>query len=159
MIAITSARCLEDSREQHLLECGLPSPACPTTGTLLLRWDKDWMYKCSSKHLKRGSKRLLLVAPGNGEENLQGLAPVVFRVGWWSCGGGGARHSEGPTVIFEEYCKLNWWSSLGLPTSWPMRKICEQVQRSWRTSKDITQTFKGRWHFFTFSVDPQDKVF
>jgi len=41
-----SARCLEDSREQHLLECGLPSPSCPTTGTLLLRvwlrWSSEW---------------------------------------------------------------------------------------------------------------------
>ena len=52
-----------------------------------------------------------------GEENFQGLAEVVLRVGWRSGGGGGARHSEGPTVIFEEYCKLNWSSSLGLPTS------------------------------------------
>ena len=71
------------------------------------------IYKCSSGHWKRDSKGWLVVAPENGEENLQGLVEVVLRVGWWSCGGGGARHSEGPTVIFEEYCKLNWWSSLG----------------------------------------------
>ena len=37
MVVTTSSRCLEDASEQHMLECGLPPPACPTTGTLLLR--------------------------------------------------------------------------------------------------------------------------
>ena len=37
-----SSRCREESRDQHLLECGLPAPACPTTGTLLLRLSMLW---------------------------------------------------------------------------------------------------------------------